>query len=185
MEAARAYRQPVTKATFEGSGRILQRVPAFHELYEQYYPDVFRFALFLAGDRSRAEDLAADTFVRAWTARDRLDLSTVRSYLLTITRNLHRDALRRERQSGALVAEPVDPRPAVDAQVESAIALQQVRARLRQVAKGDRQALLMFIARGMSHQEIATALDVSISAVKSRIFRAREALLRSDRKSVV
>lgn len=151
----------------------------FHELYERYYPDVFRFALFLTGDRSRAEDLAADTFVRAWTARDRIQIPTVRSYLLTIARNLHRDALRRERPEGPLVGDVVDARPLVDAQVESSIALSQVRARLRQVARGDRQAFLMFIARGMSHQEIAAALGLSISAVKSRIFRAREALIRS------
>jgi RNA polymerase sigma-70 factor (ECF subfamily) len=151
----------------------------FHELYERYYPDVFRFALFLTGDRSRAEDLTADTFVRAWTARDRLQLATVRSYLLTIARNLHRDALRRARPESTLVVDVVDPRPMVDAQVELSLTLSQVRARLRQVARGDRQAFLMLIARGMSHQEIATALGLSISAVKSRIFRAREALIRS------
>ena len=150
----------------------------FHELYERYYPDVFRFALFLTGDRSRAEDLAADTFVRAWTARDRIQMATVRSYLLTIAKNLFRDALRRERPADSLVTDVVDPRPSLDAQVESAMALSRVRARLRKVAKGDRQALLMFIARGMSHQEIATALGLSISAVKSRIYRAREALVR-------
>ena len=45
------------------------------------------------------------------------------------------------------------------------------------MATGDRRAFLMFIARGMSHREIADALGVSIGAVKSRIFRAREALL--------
>ena len=154
-------------------------MPEFHELYERYYPDVFRFAMFLTGDRSRAEDLAADTFVRAWTARDRIQMATVRSYLLTIARNLHRDALRRERPEGALVGDVVDSRPLVDAQVESSLALSQVRARLRQVARGDRQAFLMFIARGMSHREIAAALGLSVSAVKSRIFRAREALIRS------
>ena len=37
----------------------------FHDLYERYYRDVFKFALFLTGDHARAEDLAADTFVRA------------------------------------------------------------------------------------------------------------------------
>lgn len=151
----------------------------FSELYGQYYADVFRFALFLTGDRSRAEDLTADTFVRAWTARDRIQMATVRSYLLTIVRNLHRDALRRERRTGTLLADVADPRPSVEAQVESVLALKQVRARLRRVARGDRQALLMFIARGMSHQEIAAALGLSISAVKSRIFRAREALMHS------
>ena len=151
----------------------------FHELYERHYPDVFRFALFLTGDRSRAEDLAADTFVRAWTARDRIQMTTVRAYLLTIAKNLHRDALRRERPTAGLVHDVADSRPGVDAQVESAIALNQVRSRLRSVARGDRQALLMFIVRGMSYQEIAGTLGVSITAVKSRIFRAREALLQS------
>ena len=68
---------------------------AFQAIYEQYYPDVYRFALFLTGDRGRAEDLAADTFVRAWIARDRINVATVRAYLLTIAKNLHRDECRR------------------------------------------------------------------------------------------
>ena len=71
----------------------------FRELYERYYRDVYRFALFLTGDAARAEDLAADTFVRAWTARDRIRHETVRAYLLTIARNLYRDGL----QSGRSV----------------------------------------------------------------------------------
>jgi RNA polymerase sigma-70 factor (ECF subfamily) len=60
--------------------------------------------------------------------------------------------------------------------VERASALRQVRARLRRVARGDRRALLLYVVRNMSYAEIATALGVSVGAVKSRIFRAREAL---------
>jgi len=52
----------------------------------------------------------------------------------------------------------------------------QVCARLRNVARGDRRALLMYAMRGMSYPEIAAALGISVAAVKSRIFRAREAL---------
>ena len=152
-------------------------MPVFQELYQQYYPDVYRFALFLTGDHARAEDLAADTFVRAWIARDRIQAVTVRAYLLTIARNLHRDELRRQRPSVELVDQMADPRPGVDVQVHHALVLDGLRARLRHVAKGDRRAFLMFIARGMSHREIADALGVSTAAVKSRIFRAREALL--------
>jgi RNA polymerase sigma-70 factor, ECF subfamily len=154
---------------------------AFQELYERHYPDVYRFALFLTGDRGQAEDLAADTFVRAWIARDRINLTTVSSYLLTIAKNLHRDQLRRRRLLTPLAESVADPRPAVDVQVHYALRLERVRARLRQVARGDRQALLMFVARGMSHREIARALGVSIGAVKSRIFRAREALVGAPR----
>ena len=149
---------------------------AFQQLYERHYRDVYRFALFLTGDATRADDLTADTFVRAWTARDRIRQETVRAYLLTITRNLYRDARRAARTHVPLDDQMRDNAPAVDVQVEQASALRQVRTRLRRVHRGDRRALLLYVFREMSYPEIAAALGVSVSAVKSRIFRAREAL---------
>ncbi|MGE5242878.1 MAG: RNA polymerase sigma factor [Betaproteobacteria bacterium] len=148
----------------------------FHELYERHYRDVYRFALFLTADPSRAEDLAADTFVRAWTARGRIREPTVRAYLLTIARNLHRDAMRRRRDFVPVDDRIPDDRPGADVQVEHEAALQRVRARLRQVARGDRRALLLYVVRGMSYGDIARTLGIKVGAVKSRIFRAREAL---------
>ena len=88
----------------------------FRDLYERYYRDVFRFALFLTGDVARAEDLTADTFVRAWTARDRIRQETVRAYLLTIARNLSRDSLRTTRLHVALDDRLPDRAPGVDVQ---------------------------------------------------------------------
>jgi len=148
----------------------------FRDLYELYYRDVFRFALFLTGDVTRAEDLTADTFVRAWTARDRIRQETVRAYLLTIARNLYRDSLRATRLHVVLDDRLPDRAPGVDVRVERTSAVRQVCARLRNVARGDRRALLMYAMRGMSYPEIAAALGISVAAVKSRIFRAREAL---------
>ena len=149
---------------------------AFRELYERYYRDVYRFALFLTGDAARAEELTADTFVRAWTARERIRQETVRGYLLTIARNLHRDALRAARRHEPIDDQLADRAPRADVHVEQASALRQVCARLRHVARGDRRALLLYVGREMSYPEIAAALGVSVAAVKSRIFRAREAL---------
>jgi RNA polymerase sigma-70 factor, ECF subfamily len=149
---------------------------AFQDLYATYYHDVYRFALFLTGDSARAEDLAADTFVRAWVARDRINLATVRAYLLTITKNLYRDERRRMRPTAEIPDTVQDPRPGADLRVEHVTDLARVRARLRDVSPGDREAFVMFILRGMSHREIADALGVTIGAVKSRIFRTREAL---------
>ena len=120
--------------------------------------------------------MTADTFVRAWTARDRIRQSTVRAYLLTITRNLFRDGLRASRRHVPLDERLEDRTPAVDVRVERASALRQVRARLRGVARGDRRALLLYVIRDMSYAEIAAALGVSVGGVKSRIFRAREAI---------
>jgi RNA polymerase sigma-70 factor (ECF subfamily) len=156
-------------------------MPAFQELYRRYYPDVYRFALFLTGDHGRAEDLAAETFVRAWIARDRIKVATVRAYLFTIAKNLYRDERRREPAMSELADPIVDPRPAVDEQVHHTLALAGLRAPLRGMASGDRRALLMFSARGMSYREIAATLGISIGAVKARIFRARGVLLAAAR----
>src|SRR6185369_9818808 len=83
-----------------GAGSPFTPMDGFREIYERYYPDVQRFALFLTGDAARAEDLTADTFVRAWRARDRIQHATVKAYLLAITRNLFRDQLRSSRSTG-------------------------------------------------------------------------------------
>ena len=147
----------------------------FEALYARYYPDVYRFALFLTSDPARAEDLAAETFVRAWGALGRVRQPTVKAYLLTITRNLYRDGRRRERFVPLGDSPPVAG-PSLEAQVERTSMLRGIRARLRGVASGDRRALLMYVVREMSYEEIARALGISVGAVKSRIFRAREAL---------
>ena len=149
---------------------------SFREIYERHYRDVYRFALFLTGDVARAEDLTADTFVRAWTARDRIRQETVRSYLLTITRNLYRDQIRANQRFVELEDTVADGRPGVDVQVQHASTLRDVRARLRRVARGDRRAILLYVFKEMSYAEVATVLGISVGATKSRIFRAREAL---------
>jgi RNA polymerase sigma-70 factor (ECF subfamily) len=41
----------------------------FEQLYETYFEDVYRFAFWLSGNQSDAEDLASETFVRAWAQR--------------------------------------------------------------------------------------------------------------------
>ncbi len=149
---------------------------AFRLIYEQYYGDVHRFALFLTGDRARADDLTSETFVRAWLARDRIHQDTVKAYLLTIARNLHRDQFRAYRRFVELADTFEDAAPGVEAQAEHRSTLQQVGARLRRVAKGDRRALLMYVFMEMSYAGVAAALGISIGATKSRIRRAREAL---------
>ena len=149
---------------------------SFREVYERHYRAVYQMALFLTGVPDQAEDLAADTFVRAWMARDRLQFATVRAYLLTITRNLYRDRLRAARRFVELEDGVVDAQPSAAARIEHGLVLRDVRARLTGVAAGDRRALLLYAVRGMSYAEIAGRLGVSLNAVKSRIARARETL---------
>jgi RNA polymerase sigma-70 factor, ECF subfamily len=98
-----------------------------------------------------------------------------------IARNLYRDGLRSVPHQVALDHEMADRTPTVDVRVEHVSTLRQVRARLRHVARGDRRALLLYVIREMSYPEIAAVLGVSVAAVKSRIFRARDALAAAAR----
>ena len=70
----------------------------FSEIYERYARDVHRFCLYLSGNYALAEDLTAETFVRALCAPPDLHVDTVKAYLLAIARNLHRDVVSHNRR---------------------------------------------------------------------------------------
>ena len=145
----------------------------FHELYERHARDVHRFALFLTGNPALADDLVSETFVRAWTARGSIADATVRAYLLTITRNLWRDMQRKERR---LVPLEEAGEPSVAARGDYLADLGWAERQLQSIAAGDRDALLLHARDGLSYEEVARRLDISTGAVKSRVFRARQAL---------
>jgi RNA polymerase sigma-70 factor (ECF subfamily) len=146
----------------------------FHELYERHAGDVYRFALFLSGNPAHADDLVSETFVRAWNARGSIREITVRAYLLTITRNLWRDMQRKERR---LVPLEEAGEPAVAPRGDQLVDLGWTERQLQLIAAGDRDALLLHARDGLSYEEVARRLDISVGAVKSRVFRARQALM--------
>jgi RNA polymerase sigma factor (sigma-70 family) len=134
---------------------------------------VFRFALYLSGNRSDAEDIASETFVRAWTSSARIRTDTVKGYLFTIARNLHLQGLRRSRRNVEL-QEPIED-PGVDALAiaEQRAQFRAVLARLRELPETDRSALLLRAVEGLAYEEISRALGISLAAVKTKIHRAR------------
>jgi hypothetical protein len=90
----------------------------FHALYERYGGDVFRFALYLSGHWGQAEDVASETFMRAWTAADGIQTETVKAYLLSIARNLVRAGFRRPSPPAEMPDDLPDPQPGPEAQAE-------------------------------------------------------------------
>ena len=65
-------------------------------LYKRYAHDVLRFAVHLSGDKSEAEDITAETFTRVLSSQTQIQTETVKSYLLTIARNVYLENLRRK-----------------------------------------------------------------------------------------
>ena len=81
----------------------------FDTLYERYARDVYRFALYLSGRPHEADDITAETFVRAWTSGQSIRVGTVKAYLFMIARNLYRAGLRERGRTAALDETMRDP----------------------------------------------------------------------------
>ncbi len=145
----------------------------FEDLYQRYARDVYRFALYLSGNKALAEDIASETFVRVWTVRDTIRTESVKAYLFTIARNLHADGRRREARHVAIPEVLLDPSPGPEVEASDRQALEAVLLALQQIPEVDRAALLMRAQDSLPYEEIARSLGLSVSAAKVKVHRAR------------
>ena len=139
---------------------------------------VYGAAYRMTGNAHDAEDLAQETFLRAYRAFDRFTPgSNIRAWLYTILHRVRTDAFRRSRRSPRTV-ELAEEGPAVpppqDALAQGGEDLERALKALPDVY---RNAVVLRDVEDLSYQEIARVLDVPIGTVMSRIHRGR-ALLR-------
>jgi RNA polymerase sigma-70 factor, ECF subfamily len=149
----------------------------FQSLYGKYAPAVRRFALFLCGDPAIADDITSDTFLRVWLSRGRIRELTVKSYLFAIARNAYRDVHRRGWRRAALDQRDADPRTGMHAHLEQKEELAAVLVELQELPEIDRAALLMRALNEMPYDEIAVALDITVSTARVKVHRARVKLM--------
>ena len=147
----------------------------FTDLYRSHAGAVYRFALYLSGDPSLAEDIVSETFLRVWDSTVEVRMETIRGYLFAIARNLFLHELRRRRRQDRLedchVVEATAPR-----ELEAREDLLDTVAALMELPESSRAALLLRAHEGVSYEEIARILGMSLSAVKVKIHRARLSL---------
>jgi RNA polymerase sigma-70 factor (ECF subfamily) len=145
----------------------------FHNLFGRYSQDVYRFALYLSGDPSLAEEITQETFVRAWVMPGEVRGGTVKAYLLTIARNLYREERKRLARQVALDGTRPDPKPDAEAVALGRLELEAAFEALQTLPETDRAALLMHAQDGLPYAAIASTLGLSVVAVKIRVHRAR------------
>jgi len=141
----------------------------FHSFYERHAKAVHRFALYLTGNGDEADEIAAETFLRAWTAPGPVHEATARAYLIAIARNLARDIGRRRKRETQLDFEW----PAGGASPHQMLEFDNTLTALRGLPAELAEPLLMSAVEGWSYEEIAAALGTPLSTVKIRIHRAR------------
>jgi RNA polymerase sigma-70 factor (ECF subfamily) len=146
---------------------------AFEELVRSYQADVWRFACHFTRDRALAEDVTQETFIRAFRFLHsfRGD-SRFTSWLLRITRNCAMDTIKRYRGRVLPEAPPSAGSPDPQARVE-------LQAALAAVSDEHREPFLLIEVFGLSYQEAADVLSLPVGTVKSRMHRARLALMQA------
>ena len=148
-------------------------VTNFHELYQTYAEDVYRFAYWLCGDAQDAEDITSETFVRALTASGEIRAETVKGYLLTIARNLAYKKSQREKRFVPLSVDLVERQAEPSQLVEQAMNLQVAVQFIQTLPETDRTALVLRLQNELPYEEIASILNISLAAAKVKVHRAR------------
>jgi RNA polymerase sigma-70 factor (ECF subfamily) len=157
-------------------GALEDQEARFERLFRDYHSDIYVYLCRLVGDRGQAEELAQDTFIKAYRALGRLPLeANSRAWLYRIATNTALDCLRRRRLISWLPLFERDVHPSVQTSfVESSLESIAIEKTLSELRARYRIPLVLYACQGLSTQEIAQILRISRGAVKTRLFRARE-----------
>ncbi len=163
---------------------------AFESLVARHQNKLVTVLSHLVHNRSLAEDLAQDVFLRVYRARERyVPTAKFSTWLYTITHNVASNAMRKASRrkevnlksspSGSMPVTPLDTMAKAKSSLMPTreIARTEVSVIVREAIQklGDRQRMAMLLSRfeGMSYQEIADTMELSTQAVKSLLSRAR------------
>jgi RNA polymerase sigma-70 factor (ECF subfamily) len=163
---------------------------AFEELVGRHQHAVVGTVAKMLGNASEAEDIAQQVFLRLWKSAPRYEPSAkFTTYLFTITRNLvFNETRRKQRRKEHSLDEqeddwhqqiPEGPEGHPDAQLAQRELNAAVDRAIADLPEKQRLAVVLRRYEQMPYEEIAEVLDLSVSAVKSQLFRARTALRES------
>lgn len=182
-------------APIDGNSRDLQLMErvaggdhhAFRELVERHQDAVIGTVAKMLGNASEAEDIAQQVFLRVWrhAKRYRPDAKFT-TYLFTITRNLVFNESRRRKRRNEVSADereenshsliPDDPNRQPDSEILHGELRAAVDKAIASLPDQQRMAVVLRRYEQMPYEDIAKVLELSVSAVKSLLFRARTTL---------
>lgn len=181
----------------QSDGRLIVRlcagdVDALGELYEKYKGSIFRTALAITRDRSAAEDILQECFLRLFNCAERIrtDVS-LEPWLYRVAVNLSYSWVQRRQRSLAVLDEVLEGLTASlhrlpERWLERMEAQEAVRRGIEKLPLNHRVVVVLFYLEGLSLREIAEVLEIPEGTVKSRLHHARQSLkeLLAERQTV-
>jgi RNA polymerase sigma-70 factor (ECF subfamily) len=158
---------------------------AFSKLVETCQSPVYNLCYRMLNDPYEAEDAAQETFLRAFNNLRHYDESrSFSTWLLSIAAHYCIDQIRKRRMNllsldDAVYLDPPDTAPGPEKALSTGEEQKRVRLLLEKLSPQDRAAVIMLYWYDLSYEEIAEALSMSVSAVKSRLHRARQVMAQS------
>jgi RNA polymerase sigma-70 factor (ECF subfamily) len=155
---------------------VLNRKRKYDLLIDAHSADLYRYAHWKCRDRLQAEEVMQETFLRAWRSIDKLrDASASKAWLFTIFRREYARQFERK-QLAYQDVENMDTVSNVHRDFDTSPEAFALRRALASLSEDYREPLVMQVLGGYSCEEIAKELDISASAVMTRLFRARKQL---------
>ncbi len=154
---------------------------AFSRVFIEWFPRVTRYLDCLTGERSLAEDVAQETFLKLYRrSLDGFDGDGLRLWLFRVAKNQALNKLRRRKTRSLLSEKVKELTPGAVRDPEALLQTKQRLSRLTDLldalSTDQRSAILLREQEGMSYREVSEVLQVSESKVKIDIFRGRQAL---------
>lgn len=151
---------------------------AFDSLVRRHGPAVYRVAVRMLGEPADAEDAAQESFVQAWRSlRSFRGQSRFSTWMYRIVTNRCLNELARRRETEPLQEESPSEGPGPEEVVVARSEFAVLRQVVDDLTPEQRVALVLREFEGCTYEEIAEVLDISVSAVKSRLHRARVEVL--------
>ena len=156
---------------------------AFSAITERYGKKIYNFVLGLMEDRSAAEDVLQEAFLKAFEARKSYEgRGALSSWLYTIARNLVRDRARQQRhgkivsldsrENSAEAPALRDTAPGPEEVALSRRGVEWVREALKRLPEAQKEVLVLSRFHGMTYNQIAEIVGASPEAVKQKAYRA-------------